>query len=61
MRDDKAFCASFDEYVDDLRTIFDHPLDAPQAQRASAFLSEISDRLETMVGRWTREVFCPRA
>ncbi|NLF21664.1 MAG: hypothetical protein GX590_00720 [Lentisphaerae bacterium] len=61
MRRDFDICSRFDEYIDDLRTIFRPALRARNTDDAHLYLVKQRSALERMVGRWTLSAACPQA
>ena len=49
----------FDEYMDDLRTIFGNPADIKNGESAHEFLLANKDTYENMVELWTLKEYCP--
>ena len=61
MKRDFEVCSRFDEYIDDLRTMFQRAARAGQSNDAHRYLVRSRAELERMVGRWTLNESCPAA
>ena len=61
MKRDFEICSRFDEYIDDLRTIFQPTARSGGPHDAHRFLVRHRGELERLVARWTLSATCPAA